>query len=98
MDRDLQLRLKGHLREIREINNEVLGSRQGFPAAITGYEKTLESVADTAGEELMDEVASLIKDHIREHEDRPENQTVRREARSMVSKAGHPPDEYLNAA
>jgi hypothetical protein len=98
MDRDLQLRLKGHLWEIREVNDEVFGSRRGFPAAAMGYEKTFESVADVGGRELLDEVASFVKDHIREQEDRPSNNTVRREARSMVSKAGYPPDEYLNAA
>lgn len=46
IDRELQLRLKGHLWEMAGVNAEVLDSRQGFPAAIRGYEKTFESVAD----------------------------------------------------
>ena len=98
MDRDVELRIKGHLYEIATTDDEVVGNRQGFPAAETGYRKTLESVADIAGVELVDEVAAYIKEHIETRQERPSNQKVRREARSRVSKAGFPADEYLNAA
>lgn len=98
MERDVELRLKGHLYEIRAVNDEVLGSRQGYPISERGYQKTLESVVDIAGPELMDEMATFIKEYIEENEDRPANKEVRIEARSRVSKAGYPADEYLNAA
>ena len=98
MDRDVELRIKGHLYEIASVNDEVLGSRQGYPVAEGGYEKTLKSVAAIAGPDFVDEVAEYIKDHIQKRKERPTNQMVRREARSLVSKAGYPPDEYLNAA
>ena len=90
--------MKGHLYEIRSVNDKILDSRQGFPSSEQGYRKTLESVAEIAGRELMDEMAESIKEHIRENQDRPENQAVRKKARRRVSKAGYPPDEYLNAA
>ena len=98
MERDVELRIKGHLYEIASVNDEVLESRQGYPASEEGYEKTLTSVAEVAGPELMDDVAANIKGHIRQNGERPANLRVRREARSLVSKAGYPPDEYLNAA
>jgi len=98
MERDVELRIKGHLYEIASVNDEVLESRQGFPASERGYRKTLESVVDIAGPDLLDEMAAYIKEYIQDHHERPPNQTVRIEARSRVSKAGHPPDEYLNAA
>ena len=98
MERNVELRLKGHLYEIASVNDAILGSRQGFPASETGYRKTLGSVVDIAGPDLMDEVAASIKEHIRTYEERPANQVVRKDARSRVSKAGYPPDEYLNAA
>lgn len=98
MDRDLELRIKGHLYEIGTVNDRVLESRQGFPASEGGYKSTLESVADVAGREFVDDVAAYIKEFIQEKEVRPENNAVRKEARKMVSRAGHPPDPYLNAA
>lgn len=98
MDRDLELRIKGHLYEIATVNDEVKGDRRGFPAAEKGYRETLESVAEIAGRALVDEVAAHIKNSIRKTEDRPRNQAVRKKARLMVSRAGHPPDDYLNAA
>lgn len=98
MERDFELRMKGHLYEITSVNDEVLESRQGYPASEEGYRKTLESVLDIAGADLMDEMAAFIKEHIQKHEERPANQTVRKEARSRVSKAGYPADDYLNAA
>jgi len=98
MERDVELRMKGHLYEIGSVNDEVIESRQGFPASEHGYQKTLESVLEIAGQELMDEMAAYIKEHIREEQERPENQAVRKQARRRVSKAGYPPDEYLNAA
>lgn len=98
MERDIELRLKGHLYEIRSVNDEVLESRQGYPVAEGGYRKTLECVVDVAGPELMDDMAAFIKEYMEENEDRPANQEVRIEARSRVSKAGYPADEYLNTA
>lgn len=98
MERDAELRIKGHLYEIASVNDEVLESRQGYPASETGYQRTLDSVVEISGPNLMDEVAEYIKQYIRTHNERPTNNTVRQEARSLVSKAGHPPDEYLNAA
>jgi len=98
MERDVELRLKGHLYEIRSVNDEILESRQGYPVAEEGYRKTLESVVAVAGPELMDEMAAFIKEYIKRNEDRPANKAVRTEARSRVSKAGYPADEYLNAA
>lgn len=98
MNRDGELRRNGHLYEIASVNDKVLGSRQGFPAAEDGYRRTLNSVFNIAGPDLMDEVAASIKDHIRTHEERPTNQAIRKDARTLVSRAGHPPDDYLNAA
>lgn len=72
--------------------------RQGFPAAEGGCKKTLKSVADVAGRDLIDDVAEYIKEFIQKKERRPENNAVRTEARKMVSRAGYPPDPYLNAA
>ena len=98
MDRDLELRVKGHLYEIIEVNDEVLDGRQGFPMSEEGYEKTLRSVAEDAGAKQVDEVAEWIKDYFRKNEERPLNRDVRREARKIISKAGFVPGEYLNAA
>lgn len=98
MERDAELRIKGHLYEISSLNDEVIESRQGYPASEKGYRKTLDSVLDISGVELMDGIAAFIKEYIQEHQERPANQTVRKEARSRVSKAGYPADEYLNAA
>jgi len=41
MERDVELRIKGHLYEIASVNDEVLESRQGIPASERGYRKTL---------------------------------------------------------
>jgi len=98
MERDAELRIKGHLYEISSLNDEVIESRQGYPASEQGYRKTLDSVLDISGVELMDGIAAFIKEYIQEHQERPANQTVRKEAQSRVSKAGYPADEYLNAA
>ena len=98
MERDVELRMKGHLYEVASVNDDVLDSRQGYPASERGYRKTLESVVDIAGPDMMDEMAAYIKEHLQEEQERPANQDVRKEARSRVSKAGYPPDEYLNAA
>ena len=98
MERDVELRVKGHLYEISEVNDEVLDSRQGYHMSEEGYRKTLDSVLDVAGVDMVDEVVAYIKEYIREHEERPTNNDVRRKARSLVSKAGYPADEYLNAA
>lgn len=98
MDRDYELRIKGHLYEIAKLNDEVLNSRQGFPMSEEGYLKTLKSVADCAGADMVDEVAEHIKDHIRTQEERPKNNAVRKKARLLLSEEGIVPDEYLNMA
>lgn len=66
--------------------------------SVSGYEKTLRSVANCGDGELVDQVAEFIKEHIRTHEDRPENQTVRRDARMLLTEQGLSPDTYLNRA
>lgn len=98
MDRSLELRIKGHLYEIREVNNQVLGTRQGFPMAEKGYNKTLQSVADCSNPDLVDQVANNIKEQIRTHEDRPSNQAIRRDARMLLADKGIVADSYLNTA
>lgn len=98
VDRNVELRIKGHLYEIEEVNDKVIESQQGLPASRAGYTRTLESVARVANAELVDEVAEYIKDFIQDQESRPENQDVRIEARRKVSQAGYPPDPYLNSA
>lgn len=97
-DRDLELRIKGHLYEIRETNGEVIGGEQGYPMAERGYQSTLQSVASCANEEVLDAVAEHIKDRMRNTGERPENRKVRRTARRLVSEAGYPPNQYLNRA
>ncbi len=98
MDRDLELRIKGHLYEIRSVNDEVLDTRQGLPMAEDGYRKTLESVADCSGPEFVDRIAATIKEHIRDQAERPQNRTVRRDARMLLAEEGIVADEYLNRA
>jgi hypothetical protein len=98
VNRDLELRIKGHLYEIAAVNDEVLGSRQGLPMAEAGYRKTLQSVAVCGNGELMDRVAENIKEHIRTQKDRPKNRSVRRDARQLLAEEGVVPDEYLNQA
>lgn len=96
--RDLELRIKGHLYEITEVNGEVLGSEQGLPMSEKGYKKTLRSVANCGNGELVDKVAESIKEHIRTHEERPQNRTVRRDARMLLTEQRIAPDAYLNRA
>lgn len=98
MDRDLELRIKGHLYEITTANDEVIGDRQGFPAAKRGYRKTLVSVADCAGAEMVDRVRDGIEETICDEGERPSNQSVRRDARMMLSGAGIVVDGYLSRA
>ena len=64
MDRDVELRIKGHLHEIASVNDEVLESRQGYPMSESAYEKTLKSVAAIAGPDFVDEVQDEL-DRIR---------------------------------
>jgi hypothetical protein len=94
----LELRIAGHLREIEQANDDVFGHRQGLHPAITAYEKTLKSVGDCATKEEVDEIAAHVKNMIRREESRPTNQDLRRRARRVVSQAGYPADDYLNAA
>jgi len=98
MDRGLELRIKGHLYEIRETNDEVIDSRQGYPMAEKGYEKTLQSVANCSNPELVDHVAQNIKDHICTREERPRNQSIRRNARMLLAEKDIVADHYLNKA
>jgi len=97
-NRDLELRIKGHLYEIRKINNEVIGGEQGYPMAEQGYQATLQSVASCANEEALDAVADHIKVEMEKQRSRPKNRKIRRAARRFVSEKGYPPDEYLNRA
>lgn len=98
MDRGLELRIKGHLYEIREINDQVLGTRQGFPMAERGYQKTLQSVASCSNPELVDRVAKNVKEQIRSCEERPSNRSIRRDARMLLADEGIVADNYLNMA
>lgn len=98
ISRDMELRIHGHLREIRLVNDDVIGSGQGLYPAMTGYERTLNSVAECATAYEVDEIAAYVKDQIQEYSDRPTNRTLRRTARSVVSRAGYPADEFLNKA
>lgn len=98
VNRSLELRIKGHLYEISSIDDEAIESKQGFHMAEDGYRKTLESVADCAGTELVDEIADRIKDQIRTDNERPRNQSVRRDARMLLAENDIVADEYLNKA
>jgi hypothetical protein len=97
-NRDLDLRIKGHLYEIRETNEEVIGGEQGYPMAENGYQATLTSVAICADEDVIDAVAKHIQDEMRKLGSRPKNRKIRRVARQLVSEAGYPPNKYLNRA
>lgn len=98
MNRDAELRVKGHLYELDKLDDEYLDSKQGFHSAEQGYAKTFESVAACAGTEMVDRVAENIKEHIRSEQERPANKSVRRDARMLLSEEGFVPDEYLNKA
>lgn len=63
---------------------------------MTGYQKTLKSVARCATVAEVDEIAEQIKTTIREQQRRPANQYLRRVGRKTVSRAGYPADDYLN--
>lgn len=97
-DRDMELRIKGHLYEIEEINDEVIGGQQGLPMAKMGYQTTLMNVAECADADVVDEVATYIKEYIDEYEERPANRKVRRTARTKVTQAEYPANQYLNSA
>lgn len=98
MNRDAELRVKGHLYELDKLDDEHVDTKQGFHSAEQGYSRTLESVEDCAGIELVDRVAENIKEHIRSEGERPDNKSVRRDARMLLSEEGFVPDEYLNKA
>lgn len=97
-DHDAELRIKGHLYEIGEVNEQVIGGEQGLPMAVRGYHSTLANVASCSNNEVVDTVASYIKSYIQQREERPPNRKVRRTARSEVTKAGYPSTSYLNSA
>jgi hypothetical protein len=98
VNRDAELRVKGHLYELDKLDDEYLDTKQGFHSAEQGYSKTFESVAECAGTELVDQVAQNIKEHIQSEGERPDNRSVRRDARMLLSKEGFVADEYLNRA
>jgi len=98
MERDMELRVKGHLFEILEIDDEVIDNGQGQTPAMNGYRRSLENVADSANAKLMDEVAKDIKQHIRSREERPPNVNVRVDARKLIVSEGFLPSDYLNSA
>jgi len=90
--------IKGHLYEIGEVNDEIIGGRQGYPMSEQGYYRTLKEVADCASLEEVDSIALWIKNQIQRVEERPSNRKVRREAREIVTEAGYPATSYLNRA
>lgn len=98
LHRDGELRMRGHLYEIRDANDEVLGGRQGYPMAEKGYERTLREVTDCASMSELDDVANRIKKYIHEEKERPPNRKIRKIARKIVSEAGYPASGYLNRA
>jgi hypothetical protein len=98
MNRDTELRVKGHLYELDKLDDEHLNTKQGFHSAEQGYAKTFKSVAECSGTEMVDRVAKNIKEHIRSEEERPDNKSVRRDARMLLSQEGFVVDEYLNKA
>ena len=53
------------------------------------YTKTCESVAKCASSNLVDEVAESIKNHIRNEQERPNNQSVHRDARFLSRQRGN---------
>jgi hypothetical protein len=63
-----------------------------------GYKTTLLNVAECADASAVDEVAAHIKQEILNQGERPANRKVRRTARSIVSQAGYPANNYLNTA
>jgi len=58
--------------------------------------KTLESVAECAGLGPVDEVAENIRKHIRNKKERPDNQSVRRNARFLLADTGIVPDNIVS--
>jgi gas vesicle protein len=95
MERSVELRIKGHLYEIREANDAIVESRQGLHVSLNAYKKTLESVAKSGDVELVDDVAGDIKDRLKETGDRPSNQEMRKEARTLLAEQDIVPDDYL---
>lgn len=98
LDPQIDLIIKGHLYEIGEINDEILGGRQGYPMSEGGYNQTLREVAECASIDEVHAVAQRIKSHIQRVEERPSNRKVRRAARDIVTEAGYPATRYLNKA
>ncbi|WP_256394192.1 hypothetical protein [Natronoarchaeum rubrum] len=96
--RRTELLIKGHLYELQEINDEVLGGRQGYPMSEQGYKATLVNVSECADLDVVDEVAEYIKESIQDNGERPKNRKIRRVARTKVTEAGYPANSYLNAA
>jgi hypothetical protein len=94
----MELRIKGHLYEIQEINDKMIAEQQGLSMAKMGYQTTLMNVAECTDADVVDEVANYIKEYIDEYEERPPNRKVRRSDRTKVTQAEHPANQYLNAA
>jgi hypothetical protein len=98
LDRRAELIVNGHLYEIGQTNDEVLDDRRGYHMAELGYRETLRNVADCADMDQVDAVADWIKEQIETKEERPPNRRVRRTARTIVTEAGYPANQYLNSA
>jgi hypothetical protein len=95
MERGTELRIKGHLFEIRELNDEIIESRQGLHSSLHGYQKTLESVADSGTVDTVDTVADVIKERMREQKSRPKNKSVREAARDILANEDILPEDYI---
>ena len=56
------------------------------------------NVAECADADVVDEVAAYIKTYIDNHRERPPNRKVRRTARTKLTQAKYPANQYLNSA
>ena len=94
-ERELGLRIRGHIDEIDEYNDKYIGHRQGYPMSRKYYLSSLSAVAFcTRDQQVIDKVANYIKGQF-EKSDRPSSRKVRRNARKIVETEGHQPHEFL---
>ncbi len=85
MERDLELRVKGHLYEIGEVNDEIIGDRRGFIDARHGYRQILELVGERVGTAgMVDKYAKMIKEEMQRDGERPPTRRIRRRANRDV--------------
>lgn len=95
-DKDLRLRIRGHLDEIDEYNQKYIGNEQGYPMSRESYTWTLSATAVcTKDREVVDKVAEYIKDQF-QRRDRPSSRKVRRNARRIVEGNGYDPHEFID--